>query len=100
MRCRAPIARTGDRILVSGSHTHTFSNPHGYVFQIGCFGFALCVPVGEPSTYWSWFPGYGWQIELCPGCGEHLGWMFRGAGAPGPEFHGLVLARLMETDAS
>lgn len=29
-----------------------------------------------PSTEFSWFPGYAWQIALCKRCQIHIGWRF------------------------
>jgi hypothetical protein len=79
---------------VAGGHEHRFVNPGGIHYHIGCFARAAgLIPVGEPSPYWTWFPAYRWQIERCPGCQEHLGWLFRGADH---EFHGLILDRLEE----
>jgi len=93
-RCLSTVTDGSTRISVGGAHAHDFVNPHGIEFHVGCFADALgCVAVGSASTYWSWFPGFAWQIELCAGCGEHLGWLFRSADAV---FHGLVLDRLVE----
>ena len=95
-RCRRAITTTADRIEVSGRHRHSFANPHGFRYQIGCFAQASgCQTVGAPSTYWTWFPPYAWQVEHCGQCGEHLGWLFR---AEGDGFHGLILDRLVEID--
>ena len=48
--CEAEIASDDDRIEMSGAHAHTFVNPHGHVFEVGCFARAPgCVPVG-PAT--------------------------------------------------
>jgi len=91
--CRRPVTSAASRIAVGGAHEHSCVNPHGLRFRIGCFAEAACRPVGERSDYWTWFPGFTWQIELCPGCREHLGWVFRSSGAV---FHGLVLDRLVE----
>jgi len=78
---------------VDGSHEHQCVNPHGLSFHIGCFGWVTgCRVVGAPSAEWSWFPPCRWQIELCGGCREHLGWLFRSADR---EFHGLILDRLV-----
>ena len=94
--CLQPITNAAARTAVAGSHEHTFANPAGFQFRIGCFSRASgCRAVGEPSTHWSWFAGYSWQVEHCSACGEHLGWLFRGEG---PAFHGLVLDRLVETE--
>ena len=35
--CGEIITRTHDRIPVEGAHKHTFTNPGGYLFEIGCF---------------------------------------------------------------
>ncbi|HJZ88769.1 MAG TPA: cereblon family protein [Polyangia bacterium] len=101
-RCRQHITSTSARIAVGGHHEHTRENPHGFQFHIGCFARALgCVAVSEPSLEWTWFPGYAWQIELCTGCAEHLGWRFASSDH---HFHGLILDRLVElaelTDAA
>jgi hypothetical protein len=93
-RCLSPITHGSLRIAVGGAHAHWFVNPHGIEFHIGCFaGAAACIGFGASSTYWSWFPGFAWQVELCAACGEHLGWVFRSADAV---FHGLILDRLVE----
>ena len=97
-RCGAAVTSTGARIEVCGLHEHTCENPHGWVYRIGCFAVAEgCVPVSDPSSEWSWFPGWRWQIVHCRGCGEHLGWRFvRHDGS----FHGLILDRLVEETES
>lgn len=90
------MTTTAARIEVDGAHEHTFANPAGFQFRIGCFSRATgCGTVGEPSTYWSWFPGHSWQVEHCTACGEHLGWLFR---ADLQGFHGLILDRLVEVE--
>jgi hypothetical protein len=95
-RCRRAVTTTADRIEVAGGHRHSFSNPHGFRYQIGCFAQASgCRTVGPPSTDWTWFPPYAWQVEHCGQCGEHLGWLFRGES---DRFHGLILDRLVEID--
>jgi len=94
--CLRPVTTSAARIEVGGAHQHTFVNPHGFRYHIGCFATVVgCVPVGEPSAFWTWFPGHTWQIELCGNCREHLGWRFHAADS---EFHGLVLDRLAEVE--
>jgi len=64
--CRRLITTPEERISIDGAHEHDFVNPHGLVFGIGCFGAAPgCVPVGEMTTDWTWFPGFGWSIAIC-----------------------------------
>jgi hypothetical protein len=94
-RCRRPVTSRAAGIEVDGGHEHSFLNPVGLRFHIGCFARAACLPSGEPSTHWTWFPGYSWQVELCPGCGEQLGWLFR---RTVHQFHGLILDRLVEIE--
>jgi len=91
--CRRPITSDAARIDVGGAHAHTFVNPEGIEFRIGCFGLVTgCLSVGDPTTYWSWFPGYAWRIEVCATCRAHLGWEFRSSDH---SFHGLILVRLI-----
>lgn len=94
--CLTPITTSVSRVSVGGADAHTFVNPHGLRFHIGCFARAACVTRGEASTYWTWFPGHSWQVECCPACGGHLGWLFRSADSL---FHGLILDRLIEIES-
>ncbi len=94
--CKARITSDAARIEVGGSHEHTFANPFGYVYHVGCFASAVGLKrIGRPSSEFPWFPGYLWQIEPCAACGEHLGWWFQGAESG---FHGLILNRLVEIE--
>jgi hypothetical protein len=86
--CEAEITREDERIEMSGAHAHTFVNPHGHVFEIGCFARAPgCAVLGPGSAFFSWFPGYAWRIAVCSQCRTHLGWSFG-------DFWGLILPRL------
>ncbi len=90
--CGFAVCHPDDAITVSGAHRHTFANPHGIVFEIGCFRNAPgCTRVGEASDDFTWFAGYRWRIAICAGCHRHLGWRFEGTG---DSFHGLILDRL------
>jgi hypothetical protein len=76
---------------MNGAHEHTFMNPAGVRYTVGCYASAPgCIAEGERSAVWTWFPGYAWQIELCRSCGTHLGWSFHGASV----FYGLIVDRL------
>jgi len=91
--CGRPITDQNQRIPVQGGHEHTFTNPHGLVFRIGCFAAAPgCAQTGMLTEEWTWFRGYLWQVALCRGCGNHLGWRYRDYGGEG--FYGLILPRL------
>lgn len=90
--CGARVTKDDFRIKMNGAHEHEFMNPAGLRFQVQCFSAAPgCMPEGERSTVWSWFPGFAWQIALCRSCGVHLGWSFH---ADGSAFHGLIKDRL------
>ena len=92
--CGNPITHRDERIEASGSHTHTCSNPHGFVFLIGCFRAAPgCRCEAFATAEHSWFSGYRWSIAYCAQCDRHLGWRFS---ASADEFHGLILDRLTE----
>lgn len=93
-QCRNILASLDDRISVRGSHQHTFANPHGIVFIIGCFTSVQgCGHVGPPSDEFSWFSGYRWRVAVCLLCLTHLGWFFTSSGKE--SFHGLILDRLI-----
>jgi len=94
-QCAQVITSRHEKMSVNGSHRHTFANPHGIVFEIGCFRTVTgCGYAGSPSDEFSWFPGYRWRIVVCGMCLTHLGWLFMSAG--GNTFHGLILDRLAE----
>lgn len=91
--CLEPVTARRHRISVNGGHQHTFTNPAGVVFEIGCFSDAPgCRTTGIPTKEFTWFPGHGWIYALCAGCGSHLGWYFTSGGGSG--FFGLILERL------
>jgi len=94
--CRLRVTGSSERIAEGGSHEHTFSNPSGFSFHIGCFRSAPgCEQLGSPTEAWTWFPGHAWRVAVCRGCGAHLGWEYRPRGG-GEGFYGLILARLVE----
>lgn len=90
--CGQVVTGREQGIEVSGGHCHTFFNPVGIVFELGCFRRAPgCLVVGPPSSEFTWFADHLWQIALCRRCRTHLGWLFaRGD----QEFFGLILPRL------
>ena len=96
-QCRLVITRESERIQINGTHQHVCTNPHGIVFEIGCFRIASgCSPIGSPSDEWSWFPGFSWKVAVCRRCLSHLGWLFT-ASTP-DNFYGLILNRLRFAD--
>ena len=92
--CRQVITSSRLKIDKDGSHQHTFFNPQGIVFTLGCFsGAPGCMIFGETSAEFSWFPGFGWNFALCSFCQEHLGWFFQSD--RGESFFGLILTKLV-----
>ena len=93
-QCLQLITTAAERIEIQGSHQHTFSNPAGLLFQIGCFRLVPgCVLVSPPEAEWSWFSGYCWQVVLCSSCATHMGWRYTGGS---DSFYGLILHRLLQ----
>jgi hypothetical protein len=93
--CGHRIAPLRAATSVTGAHQHELVNPSAIVFVVRCFTHAPgCMPVGERSTQWTWFPGYAWQIELCRGCAGHVGWSFHATGKSA--FYGLIRDRVLE----
>ena len=92
-RCHEAITTEGDWLDTGGAREHTFANPHGFCYRIGCFAAARALePRGGWSDEWSWFPPCAWQVQECARCHDHLGWLFR---SPERRFYGLVLDRLV-----
>ena len=95
--CRSPITRRDLAMEISGSHRHVFFNPHGLVFELGCFASAKnVIPQGPRTDEFTWFPGYEWQVVTCSGCSGQLGWRYTSADGG---FFGLIVAALTEDSA-
>ena len=90
--CGHHISDEEHRIEMSGAHEHTFVNPHGFDYRIGCFNAAPgCIHLGPNESAFSWFPGWTWQVAACARCRAHLGWIYRNGSE---QFHGLILAAI------
>lgn len=91
-QCRSPIAAASHVCAINGKSSHTFANPAGAVFHIGCFSAAANLQqVGLPTSEFTWFPGYRWQIVVCATCNLHLGWRY----VSDIQFYGLIMSRLI-----
>ena len=92
--CHQPITEPRYQIRIQGIHRHTFANPSGLVFEIGCFssarGFTF---IGPPSVEFTWFAGHSWRIVVCSACLAHLGWYF--SSGPSGGFFGFIVDRLL-----
>lgn len=91
--CHAEITRPDQAIEHDGRQQHRFRNPQGISFVIGLYALANCLAHGEFIHKYSWFPGYAWQIMLCPSCHTHLGWGY--ATGHSPDFYGLITTQLI-----
>ena len=96
--CGPFVAERRDRIDVDGAHAHSFINPAGAIYRVGCFAAAPGArPWGEPSPHWTWFAGFEWRVATCRGCGDLLGWAFSSEAS---SFVALILDRLAEGPAA
>ena len=92
-RCLFPVTDPSKQITVKGSFSHIFANPHGHVFEIGCFSDADgCISASPKSDEFSWFSGCEWQIGICKNCAVHLGWIFT---SRDERFYGLILEKII-----
>jgi hypothetical protein len=96
-QCLHIITFATEQRIINGAHIHTFANPEGIIFEIGCYQEAQgCGYIGSASWEFTWFNGYAWRIAICRSCLAHLGWRFSGAG--GHFFHGLITSRLIANE--
>lgn len=94
--CMGPVTRPEYSIEINDGFSHTFANPHGHVYEIGCFSRADgCVKCSDTSAEFSWFTDYVWAVGLCRNCRVQLGWIFIPV-RPGERdnFYGLILDQL------
>jgi hypothetical protein len=92
--CGNTITGRDKKIAVQGAHAHTFFNPAGIVFELGCFSTAPgCHKVGEATSDFTWFAGYVWRYAICRKCKSHLGWYFE---MGEHSFLGLILSNIKE----
>lgn len=96
--CGTSITHARERISVDSAHEHTFQNPLGIVYHIGCFRNAPgAAAFGSPTLEHTWFAGFAWQVAICRGCELHLGWRFSSSDSI---FFGLILSRLRQVAGS
>ncbi len=92
--CENKITTLADKTKIDGTFQHSFLNPAGQVFEIGCFTDAIgCSIAGIPTSEWTWFSDYSWQIAICASCSSHLGWFY--SGNKKLSFFGLILDTLI-----
>lgn len=80
-RCSSQIASYSDIFaMAKGNLNANYCNPAGYIHETltvhkTIHEEALRI-VDRPSSEFSWFPGYAWQIAVCKECSGHIGWKF------------------------
>lgn len=75
--CLRLITSGDQRIQVAGSHEHSFLNPGGCMYEIGCFQDAIgSVAQGVPTDEFTWFKGFRWRVAYCNRCFQHIGWQY------------------------
>jgi len=77
-RCKTKICRKDDVFSMSlHGPQGTYVNPSGYVHETITVYRAESLSLrDDPSTEFSWFPGYAWTVCDCSQCGVHIGWKF------------------------
>jgi hypothetical protein len=96
--CGNPVTSPDRIISVNDKHKHTFINPAGITYQIGCFSSAGgCIVYGEPVLEHTWFSGFAWNYCICSNCRVHLGWHFQNNDE---RFFGLILNLLADAAAN
>ena len=92
-QCGDDITRSSQRIAVNGSHRHAVPTAHGIDQEIGCFSLAPgCLSMGHFALDFGQPTEGFWQMAVCAGCGNHLGWHHQTDDAFG--FYGLILDHL------
>ncbi|XP_017057621.1 protein cereblon isoform X2 [Drosophila ficusphila] len=79
--CNSSLAHCADLFAMSKHGVQTqYCNPEGYIHETNTVYRVMTHAIGysgEPSTKFSWFPGYQWHIILCKFCAQHVGWEFK-----------------------
>lgn len=79
--CNSSLAYCSDLFAMSKHGVQTqYCNPEGYIHETNTVYRVMSHAIGysgEPSTKFSWFPGYQWHIILCKFCAQHVGWEFK-----------------------
>ena len=93
--CGNTITTPERMISVNEQHIHTFTNPAGITYDIGCFSSTSgCIVYGKPTLEHTWFEGFSWSFTLCSDCLIHLGWFYQGENE---NFFGLIMDHLMDS---
>jgi cereblon len=93
-RCQTRLSDASLLFPMDADRIHrVFANPSGLLLEIVTARGAENVQViGPPTTDFTWYPGYAWEVAYCSGCQSHVGWAFGATdGAHDPAmFYGLL----------
>ncbi len=93
--CGNPVTTSESVIAVDGKHIHSFMNPSGTTYEIGCFASADgCEVFEETSTEATWFEEFSWSGSICSNCLAHLGWLYESGDHI---FFGLIVDNLSDS---
>jgi hypothetical protein len=91
--CGNEVTDSEHGTVVDGRHEHSFVNPAGMPYRIGCFIDAWgCIVHGIPTREFTWFAGFTWCFCSCASCFSQLGWHYQSEQG---SFFGLILDNLM-----
>lgn len=79
LQCGQSVAHQQDVFSMSAEGLQgTYCNVYGYVYETITIHKAtgLRLQNTQPSTEYSWFPGYAWTVAACSRCRKHMGWFF------------------------
>ncbi|XP_064652999.1 protein cereblon-like isoform X2 [Lineus longissimus] len=74
-----------------------FKNPQGTTFEVVTVSDGDVIKHDQSFEEYTWFPGFSWQILICPRCAAHLGWYFSPLSEDSEQksFLGLILQKLI-----
>jgi len=86
--CDAKVSTLLDLLVMSDDGASgAYCNPTGAVYDVLTVKSVSRNAVrlrGEPSSEFSWFPGFQWTVACCARCRQHLGWQFTPETGPPP----------------
>ncbi len=92
-RCGNQITSYSEGATIHGSFEHSFLNPDGIMYQIGCFKKAAgCISSERFILEFTWFHPFPWCFVFCSDCGRQLGWKYKSNN--NDVFYGLILKLL------
>jgi len=79
--CEERVASADDVFAMSAEGPQSiYVNPNGHLHETLTLHRATGLRcITRPSTEFSWFPGYAWEIAQCAHCSSHMGWRFTAA---------------------